>query len=54
MAVMLAAFGTGLLLWAIYNSLTPVLGPVLSALFTGMTGLISAGLTLWIANLTSR
>jgi len=53
-AALLASVGAGLLLWALYLTLAAAFGPALTALITGVVGLIGAGVMLWIAQVNYR
>lgn len=53
-ATVLALSGFGLTLWALYQAMVAALGPSLGAFFTGLLGLLGAGLVSWIAHLISR
>ena len=53
-AVLLAAAGAGMLLWALYQSLAAAVGSALGALLTGLAGLIAAVILSWIAALNAR
>lgn len=53
-AVVLAAFGVLLILWAFYQSMVMAMGASLGALITGVVGLLCAGVMLWIAQLINH
>lgn len=53
-AMLLAAGGAGLLLWAIYQSVSRSLGSTGAALVSGLVGLATAGVVIWLAKLTVR
>ena len=54
MATVLAAAGTGLLLWALYQYLETVMGPASTALVTGLATLFAAGVLAWTAHRITR
>lgn len=54
LAILLAAGGAGLLLWAIYQSVSASLGPAGGALVSGLVGLVAAGVVAWVSNLSIR
>jgi len=53
-AVVLAAAGSCLILWAFYQFMVMLMGPLLGALVTGVIGILSAGVLIWIAQLIIR
>ena len=50
-AVLIASGGAGLMLWGIYQSMSDAMGSSLGAFLTGLIGVLSAGIILWIAHL---
>ena len=53
-AILIASGGAGLMLWGIYQSMSDAMGSSLGAFFTGLIGVLSAGIILWIAHLIAR
>lgn len=53
-SILLAAAGAGMMLWALYQSLTAATGPAMGAFLTGLAGLIGAGGLSWIASQKNR
>lgn len=51
---MLAAAGTGLLLWALYQYLETVMSPATTAMVTGLATLFAAGVLAWTAHRITR
>lgn len=49
LAVLFAAAGLGLCLWAAYQYLASELGQTLAVLLAGVVALVAAGLFLWLA-----
>ena len=53
-SILLAAAGAGMMLWALYQSLTAATGPAMGAFLTGLAGLVGAGVLSWIASQKNR
>ena len=53
-SILVASGGAGLILWALYQSMAAPLGSSLSAFITGLVGILSAGVMLWIAHLIAH
>ncbi len=53
-AILLAAAGAGLLLWAIYQGVSASLGSAGGALVSGLVGLAAAGVVIWVSRLSIR
>lgn len=53
-SVLIASGGGGLMLWGIYQSMSEALGSSLGAFLTGLIGVLSAGILLWISHLSAR